>query len=313
MSRGTGIGTFAALALVTVMSLGRSHAQGIETVAKLGGAELSVTDLRRLLDAQAPEARAQLTANPQLLDRFVRTEMIKRALAEEARAKGFDRRPEVAEAMDRAREQILVARYMTDQAKPPATYPSEQEVADAYRTNSESFSVPAQYRLSQIYLGLGEGAAKKDPEAVKRRIEELAKSAAAKPAEFEALARRHSEHKSSGDKGGDLGWVTVEQMMAEVRTAVAALGKGELSKPVKTATGWHLIKVVDVKPKSVRPLAEVREALVRALRLRKAQDNEQKYLDDLIARTPLGVNEIALNRLATPPAASAVAAPERKP
>lgn len=313
MRRGSGVGMVATVVLVASLSLGESHAQGVETVAKLGGAELSVTDLRRLLDAQTPEVRAQLTANPQLLDRFVRTEMIKRALAEEARAKGFDRRPEVAEAMDRAREQILVARYMTDQAKPPAAFPSEQEIADAYRTNSESFSLPAQYRLSQIYLGLGEGTAKKDPEAVKRRIEELAKSAAAKPAEFEALAKRHSEHKSSGEKGGDLGWVSVDQMVAEVRTAVAALGKGELSKPVKTATGWHLIRVVDLKPKSLRPLSEVREALVRALRLRKAQDNEQKYLDDLIARTPLGVNEIAINRLATPPATGAVAAPEKKP
>lgn len=306
--------TYVALVASAWLAVGPAAAQGVDNVvAKLGGAELTIADVRRMLDSQPAETRGQLTANAGLLDRFIRTEMIKRALADEARAKGFDRRPEVSDAMERARDQALVARYMTEQAKPPAAYPSEAEVAEAYRINSEEFTVPAQYRVSQIFLGFGDGAQKKDPEAVRRRIEEISKSVTAKPADFEAQAKRLSEHKSSADQGGDLGWVTVDQMVPEVRAVVLALKKGELAKPVKTATGWHLLKVADVKPKSLRPLAEVREALVRALRIRKAQENEQKYLDDLIVRTPLGVNEIALNRLLAPAAAIASPLPEKKP
>lgn len=285
---------------------------GDNVVAKLGGIELTVTDVRRLLDSQTAEARSQLTGNPQLMDRWVRTEVFRRALSEEARAKGFDRRPDVVEALERARDQVLVTRYVSELSKPPANYPSEQEVAEAYRANSEEFVVPAQYRVAQIYLGNGEGD--KKAEAARRRIEELSKTLTQKPADFEALARKFSEHKPSADQGGDLGWVQLDQMLPEVRAIVAELRKGDLSKPVKTASGWHIVRLTDAKPKTLRPLEEVREPLVRALRLRRAQEIEQKYLDDLIARSPLGVNQIALNRLLAPAAPAAPApAPEKKP
>lgn len=286
--------------LASLLQVSEVSAQNVDNVvAKLGGVELTVPELRRIIDSQPAESRTQLTSNAQLLDRLVRTEVFKRALAEEARAKGFDRRPDIAEALDRARDQVLVARYMTEQSKPPAAYPSEQEVAEAYRAGANEFTVPMQYRVAQIFLGLGEGAQKKDSEAVKRRIDEVAKTLAQKPADFEAIAKRLSEHKSSAEQGGDLGWVVLEQMVPEVKSALQEMKKGELSKPVKTAAGWHLVKLVDTKPKTLRPLTEVRELIVRALRARKAQENEQKFLDDLIARTPLGVNEIALNRLLT--------------
>ena len=290
-----------------------ARAQGSENVvARLGNAELNSAELKRLLDAQPAEMRTQLISNRQLLDRFVRTEMFKRALVEEAKAKGFDRRADVADAMERAREQALVTQYVNEQARPPASYPSEQEVAEAYRTNSNEFAVPTQYRVSQIFLSTGEGTQKKDAEAVRKRIDELAKIVAQKPTEFEAVAKRQSEHKASADQGGDMGWVALDQMVPEVRALVSEMKKGEVGKPVRTTSGWHIVKLADIKPKSLKPLAEVREYIVRALRLRKAQENEQKYLDDMIARTPLGVNEIALNRLLAPQVGTAPA-PEKKP
>jgi peptidylprolyl isomerase len=296
-----------------VITLGAGYAQNAENVvAKLGNVELTITEVRRLLDAQPLETRTQLVSNPQLLDRFVRTEAFKRALIEEARAKGFDRRPEVAEAMERAREQALVTRYMNEQSRPAANYPSEQEVADAYKANVNEFTAPTQYRVSQIYLGTSDSLPRKDAETVKKRIEELAKTVAQKPGDFESIAKKYSEHKASADKGGDLGWVAPDQMVPEVRAIVPELKKGEVSKPVKTSSGWHIVKVVDIKPRSLRPMAEVREYIVRNLRIRKAQENEQKYLDDLIARTPLGVNEIALNRLMAPQVSNAQS-PEKKP
>ncbi|MFN0316746.1 MAG: peptidylprolyl isomerase [Burkholderiales bacterium] len=308
-----GLVSVLALAAGAGLSPRAGRAQGAENVvARLGNAELNSAEFKRLLDAQPAEARTQLLSNRQLLDRFVRTEMLKRALVEEAKAKGFDRRPDVAEAMERARDQALVTQYVSEQARPAANYPSEQEVAEAYRANSNEFTVPAQYRVSQIFLSTGEGAQKKDAEAVRKRIDELAKIVAQKPAEFESVARRQSEHSASAEQGGDMGWVPLEQMVPEVRALVAEMKKGDVGKPVRTVSGWHIVKLADIKPKSLKPMAEVREYIVRALRLRKAQENEQKYLDDMVARTPLGVNEIALNRLIAPQV-SAAPVPEKKP
>ena len=121
-----------------------------DVVAKLGGTEIRVSDLQRLIETQPPEVRDQLLKSPPVLDRLVRTEVYRRALIEEARAKAWDKRPDVAVQMERAREQVLVTSYMNELAKPPADFPGEQELAAAYNANQAEFAIPRQFRVAQF-------------------------------------------------------------------------------------------------------------------------------------------------------------------
>lgn len=226
-------------------------AQADEVVAAFGGVEMRLSDMRKLLAAQPPLAREQLLASPAALDRAVRTELFRRVLAAEARAKGWDKRPEAIERMERAREQALVSSYVDGLARPAADYPSEEDVRTAYEANQAELTVPRQYRIAQI----------------------------------------------KGGKTEELGWLAENQLLPEVAKALAAMKPGETSSPIRVGDASHVVRLHEVREAAPRPLAEVRAELANALRLRRAQENEQRHYDAMLKQNPIAVNEVALIRL----------------
>jgi peptidylprolyl isomerase len=263
-----------------------------EVVARLGSAEVRSSEVLRLAAGNPPEVRGELLQSPDLLGRLATTEVFRRAVLAEAKAGGWEKRPEYLEQVDRAREQLLVTVFLNDVSRPPASYPSEQELNDFYQASRAELTSPKQVRLAQIYL-----SAEKYPEAAKRMAEDLARKAREKGSDFAALARANSDHKPSAEKGGDMDWLPEDGIVQEVRIAVAKAGRGEIVGPIQAAKGWHVVKVVDTKPAAVRPLAEVREALATHLRQRRTLENERRYLDDLAARLTLSIDQDALARL----------------
>ncbi|MEO8037744.1 MAG: peptidyl-prolyl cis-trans isomerase [Betaproteobacteria bacterium] len=273
----------------------------------MGDTELKVDELRALLEGLPPDARAQLAAAPQEMNRVIRLEILRRVLAAEARAKGWDKRPEVIAQMDRAREQTLVASYMGSLTRAPDSFPSEAEIKAAYEQSAASFVVPKQYRLAQIFVLAPNETDKAAYAKAQAKATDLAAKARARNADFSALAKSASEHAESAAKGGDMGWVSEQSLIPELRDAVAVGKKGEVIGPVKAAAGWHVVRVEDMKEKSVRPLSEVREQIVNALRLRKAQETEQAYLTFMTNKNPVTINDAELAKIQPAAAPSAPA------
>ncbi len=97
-----------------------------------------------------------------------------------------------------------------------------------------------------------------------------------KGAKFEDLARKHSKD-GSREFGGDLGYFTFDEMVPEFSKAAFSLKVGEVSQPVKTEYGWHIIKVEDRKKAGPRPLKEVAPG-IEALLLREEVQKEVAQL-----------------------------------
>jgi peptidylprolyl isomerase len=218
-------------------------------------------------------------------------------LVAEARSRAWDTRPEVILQMERAKEQALLASFINEISRPPADFPSEQDITTVYSANTAEFTVPRQFRVSQIFVAVPKDAKQPDQDRLKKKAEDIAKRVQSKDADFPRLAQANSDHKPSADQGGDMGWLTERDMIPELRTLVPTMLKGDVSKPVRTEQGWHVIKLMDTKPQSVRPLAEVRPQLVKLMRQRRAQELEKKHMDEIAEKTPPAVNEIALIKL----------------
>lgn len=266
-------------------------AQGAdEVIVKFGATEIRASDLRRVLQAQDAAAREQSLRSPAALDRLVRGEAFKRALLGEARAKGWEKRPEVAAELERAREQALLQSYANALARPPADFPAEAELRQAYEGAKNELARPRQWRVAQIFLA----AASPDGE---KKAAELARRARAPGADFAALARQGSEHAESAARGGEIGWLAAEQTLPEIARALESMKPGATSELLRSASGWHVLRLLEERPAAQREFAEVREYLASALRARRAQENEAKYFDDMLAKNPIAVNEVALIRL----------------
>ena len=142
----------------------------------------------------------------------------------------------------------------------------EADILRAYNDGIQQYSTPEQIRASHILLKT-EG---KDEAAVKAAAEDLLKQARA-GADFAELARKHSEDEASAKNGGDLDYFGRGQMVPEFDLVAFGMESGQMSDPVKTQFGYHIIKVVDKKPATMRALADVRPQLVEQLGYERAQ------------------------------------------
>jgi peptidylprolyl isomerase len=274
-----------------------SAAAAEDLVGKMGDVELHSSELQAILEAQPPDARHQLATDPAALERLVRSELMRKAVLNEAKQKGWDKRPDLQPLIERARDQVIVSSFVGNVAKPGDGYPSEEEIKQFYEANKAQLLAPAQFQLAQIFLPAAESTDKAKAEEAKKKIAELSAKLGKPGADFAKLAKENSAHKESAERGGELGWVGEEQMVPEIRRAVTGMDKGEVSSPIKSAAGWHLIKLLDKKPAATRPLADIRANLIVAMRNRKSQDMERAYLEALSIKLPPSINQIELGKL----------------
>lgn len=282
------------LALQNLAAIDAAGADAI--VGKLGASELTAAEAKKIVDAQSTQAKLQLAASQANLDRFVRLELVREVVLAEALSAGWDKRPEVLEAIHQAKERIVTAAYMNERARPPADFPSDGEIKAFYEANPAQFTTQKQYRIAQIYVSAPDGADPATLAAAKKRADEIA-ALARSGADFGKLAESRSEEAQSAARGGDLGWVAENQLAPEIRAALSALAKNQVSPPVKLRPGWHLVKLLDTKPGSLRPLSEMRDTVVAALRANRTRENAARYVEDVARKTPPVINEAELSKL----------------
>ena len=104
--------------------------------------------------------------------------------------------------------------------------------------------------------------------------------------DFATLAKKYSTDTGSKDQGGELGWVKKGQMVPEFETALFKLKKGEISQPVKSQYGYHIIQAEDVKDSLADFKSQIKDAVLQS----KAK-NQQLVINDLIKNGNIKVND----------------------
>lgn len=230
--------------------------EGRTVVAKVGSEEITREELKKSLESIPPKQRFLYQSSPQRLNDYLEAYINQILLYKEAKRRGLDRREDVRENLENYKRQLLIraiGQEITNQKF------SEEEIEKYYRENSKSFE---QIKASQIFISVDRnGGITKDRARAKA---ELITKTARSGEKFENLVEEFSEDPRSKKKGGDLGLISRGRLPLEIENEIFILKEGEISDPIETPNGFHIIKVT--QGAKMPPLEQVKSGIQVDLR-----------------------------------------------
>jgi peptidyl-prolyl cis-trans isomerase C len=252
----------AALALLTGAAAPAFAQDKDPLIAKVNGTEIHKSDL-----AVAEEEAGQLPpmSPNQKQDYLVQFAADTILLSKTAEDKKLGDTPTFKKRLSFARDKLLMEVLLQQVAKQALTDEAMHKVyEDAVKQMGEQEEVHARHILIRAPTG-DEKASKAAEEKIKAVIVRLEAGE-----DFVKVADEVTEDPSGKTNGGDLGYFTKDQMVPEFSAVAFKLKKGEISGPVKTQFGWHVIKVEDKRVKPPPKFDEVKEQIENYV-TRKAQ------------------------------------------
>ena len=144
---------------------------------------------------------------------------------------------------------------------PLAAEPSDDELRKRYASEKQRFVQPEQRLVSHILVNVPANATPEQQKAALAKAEKIA--AEANPGDFAKLAEQDSQDLGSRRLGGDLGWLEKGVTNEAFDSALFAMQKGQISKPVLSSDGYHIIWLRDIRSGESKPFEEVRDQLVK--------------------------------------------------
>ncbi len=222
-----------------------------KVLATVNGKQITDDDLKIAADDLRGNIPPQLDGKARdsyLLDFLIDGELVaQKALADKA-----DQTPEFAKKLAYAREKLLMEVVLEQIAKTAVT---DAAIKAAYDEAAKAQKPQTEIHARHILVNT-EGEAK---DALKRLMG---------GEEFADIAKAVS--KDPAAEGGDLGWFTKDRMVPEFADAAFKLEVGQVSDPVKSPFGWHIIELIDKREKTFPPLDQVKDQVTRYV-VQKAQ------------------------------------------
>lgn len=234
-------------------------------LATIGNETVTEADLQQMADA-VPERFRHLYTTPEGRQKSLDYVINIYVLAAEAQKEGMDKSPEVQRLLDFTKKDLLARLYL-DKASKTIKEPTEEEAKAYYESNKAQYATPESVHLRHILVNT-----EKDAQDVLKRLQ--------KGEKFEALAQKVSICPSKG-QGGDLDWVPKGTLLGEVENTAFSMEKGQITGPVKSKFGFHVLFLEDKKPAQQSSFDQVKEYIVEQLRFQRRQEHYEKLADSL--------------------------------
>ena len=241
---------------------------GATPVARNSAVTITRTEFQGEILRIPPEMRAEFIASPKRVGDLLTQMLVRKTLASQARGEKLDQQPvnaaRITNEIDRVLAQLRLA-AVEDAASQAFEAKRAGYVARArelYAADQNRYRLPDEVSASHILFDQ-----KKHTAEDAKRLAQEARAKVASGADFNVLAKQVSEDPSAEQNAGRLGWFTRERMdPAFSKAAFALKAAGDVSEPVQSAFGWHIIRLDDRRASRIRPFDEVRDNIVAGLK-----------------------------------------------
>jgi len=148
---------------------------------------------------------------------------------------------------------------------------TDLEIEFYYKDHKNEYEVKERRRARHILLKISEGADEDSIEEIRKKAKKI-REQIEKGEDFAKLAKENSEDAGSAENGGELGFFSKGMMVKPFEEAVFLMKEGEVSKPVKTRFGLHIIELEEIEPGRVKPMTEVKNSIATILKGQKAKN-----------------------------------------
>lgn len=193
------------------------------------------------------------SVKPDMRDKVLRGVMTEKLLLGEAEKSGLDKSPEVLKQLEDLKKKLVVKAFLDQKTTDMIT---DADLKREYDAMVSSMRDQKEARARHILV-----TTEKEAKDVKAKL--------ADGKSFEEIAKDYSKDPGSAKQGGDLGYFTKDKMVKEFGDAAFAMKKGEVSEPVKTQFGWHIIKLEDIRKVTPPTYNESKEMLRSRLQDKK--------------------------------------------
>jgi peptidyl-prolyl cis-trans isomerase D len=154
--------------------------------------------------------------------------------------------------------------------------PTEQELREFYKDRVSQFQVPEERRTRHILIAVDEGADEATIEKAREKANDIYKKLT-EGADFAKLAEEYSDDPGSSKLGGDIGFFGHGSLDPQYEETMFALKEGEISKPVLSSFGFHIIKLEEIRAEKSKTFEEVKDDLLAEYQQNVA---DRKYFEE---------------------------------
>ena len=271
----------AGLAALVLLGAPRARAELVDRVAAVVNNDVitlsevekrAAPELARLDQEATGPDRAQKRAA--LMKRVLDT-MIDEKLRQAVTKEGYT----LDEYRDQMRKQIGRYKLISEKVRKNVKV-SDADVKSEYDRMTRAEGEDYEVHVRHILIAVPRNASAQLVEQARRKAAAVAEEARQPGVDFAELAKKRSEGSSSSD-GGDLGFFKRGTMVPEFERVAFNLKSGEVSDPVRTQFGWHVLKLEEIRKLGMKPLAEARPEIEERLRRVQADRLQSQYMETL--------------------------------